>query len=88
MMGDLSSTFSSSYDDIVTITQGSQVLNDLIPHYSTSNLVTPLSEGVTLAAKVSNAQLLEITDTVALNFIEKVRLVSIPRLNCLSPTNV
>ena len=42
IMGDLSSTFSSSYDDIVTITRGAQVLNDLIPNYSTSNLVTPL----------------------------------------------
>jgi hypothetical protein len=55
IMGDLSSTFSSSYDDIVTITRGAQVLNDLIPNYSTSNLVTPLSEGITLAGKVSNA---------------------------------
>jgi hypothetical protein len=55
IMGDLSSTFSTSYEDIITITRGAQRLNDLIPNYSTSNLVTPLSEGLTLAGRVSNA---------------------------------
>jgi hypothetical protein len=88
MMNDIESTFNVSYADLVVITQGAQLLNDLIPHYSTANLLAPFTTGTATVNSVLNAQLLEVTDTVATNFIQGVRLVSYPLVTCTNPTNV
>jgi hypothetical protein len=70
------------------ITQGAQLLGSLIPDYSTANFTAPITSGTTTVNKVLNAQLLDVTDSVAINFIDGVRLVSYPTLNCTNPTNV
>lgn len=59
-----------------------QLLGNLTPSYSTSNFVTPINQGIAIVNRVMNAKLLEINDPIALNFIDGVRLITYPPLNC------
>jgi hypothetical protein len=79
----LSPTFNSSFADLLLITQYAQLLNGAIPSYSSANLTAPITAGATIVGKVLNAQLLDVNDTVSLNFIDGVRLVSYSKsINC------
>ena len=65
-----------------------QQINTLIPHYSTTNLVTPITSSNTTVNSILNAEIMEITDTVATDFITSVRLVTIAKNANCNPTNV
>lgn len=88
MMNDISPTFNSSFANLLTITQGAQLLNSLIPNYSTANLTAPITSGSSTVTKVQNAQLLDVTDSVATDFIQGVRLIAYPLVTCTNPSNV
>lgn len=69
MMNDISPTFNSSFANLLTITQNVQLLNTLIPDYSTANLTNPITSGKATVNNVRSAQALDVTDSVAISFI-------------------
>lgn len=78
MMNDLSPTFNTTFSDLKLITNNIQIFNLVIPNYSTANLTTPFTTGLSTVSKVLNAQLLDVKSTTALNHITAVRLITYP----------
>ena len=78
MMNNLNPTFNTTFADQILITKNVQLFNLVIPNYSTANLIAPFTSGLTTVSKVSNAQLLDVNSTIALNHITGVRLVTYP----------
>lgn len=76
MMDQIGPTFNSSFADLLLITQKVQNFNPSIPSYSTANLIAPFTTGTATVTKVRDAKLLDVNDSIALNFISGVRLVS------------
>ena len=78
MMNDLNPTFNTTFSDLILITKNIQLFNLVIPNYSTANLTAPFTSGLSTVNKVLNARLIDVNDTIALNHITAVRLVSYP----------
>lgn len=72
LMDKLNLSFSNSFDQMNVIAQGTQPFNDKIPSFTSDNIDAPFTSSSSVISLVNNAQVWDITDTVAIGHVNKV----------------
>lgn len=72
MIDTLNPSFSTSFDNINMIAQGTLTFNNKIPSFTTSNIDDPFSSAYSTLNKVRSAQVWDVNDATAINHVNKV----------------